>query len=144
MGLNARRRPLVTVGAQGIDEQFLRSKIGPFNNQISGGPQAAAIRIIIAPTLSGRKWRASLDGETLCVSASPMVASARILIAKGHDPSSIVELWHQHVAAWALRGQLGEVAATLLDGETAKCLAKNGVAVSFRRAAATTLAGGAP
>ena len=41
------------------------------------------VRIIVMPTLSGRKWRASLDGNTLCVSASPLVAAARLLIAKG-------------------------------------------------------------
>jgi hypothetical protein len=77
----------------------------------------APIRIIVASTLNGRKWRASVDGETLCVSASPLVRSARILIAKGYDPSSIVELWHQHATAWALRGMLGAVAAVVLDGE---------------------------
>jgi hypothetical protein len=80
-------------------------------------PQAAAFRVTIAPIASGRKWRATFNGETLCIAAAPMVASARILIAKGYDPSSVVELWHQHADAWALRGKLGAVAATILDGE---------------------------
>jgi hypothetical protein len=85
------------------------------------------IRITIGPPLNRRKWRASLDGETLCVSASPLVTSARILIAKGYDPSSIIELWHQHADAWALRGKLGAVAAVVLDGERkAQGPAKNG------------------
>jgi hypothetical protein len=75
------------------------------------------ICITVTPSLNRRKWRASLDGEALCISASPLVASARILIAKGYDPSSIIELWHQHADAWALRGKLGTVAAVVLDGE---------------------------
>jgi hypothetical protein len=89
------------------------------------------IRITIGPPLNRRKWRASLDGGTLCVSASPLVTSARILIARGYNPSCIVELWHQHAPSWAMRGKLGAVADTLLDGETATRPAKNAPPVRF-------------
>lgn len=81
-----------------------------------GLPLAAPIRIDIAPMARG-KWRATIGGEKVCVSAAPMVKAARVLIAEGHDPSSIIELWHQHGEAWALRGKLGAVATTILDGE---------------------------
>jgi hypothetical protein len=131
MSLNARRRPLVTVGAQGIDDQFLCSKIGPFNNQISAGPQAAAISIIVTPTLSGRKWLATFEGAVLCTSSSPLVMSARILLARAFDPARTVEMWHANATAWALRGRLGPVAATLIDGEKATPPAKNRVLARF-------------
>jgi hypothetical protein len=81
-------------------------------------PQAAAFRITIAPMARG-KWKVTYNDKTLCIAAAPMVKAARILIAEGHDPSSIVEMWHQHADAWALRGKLGAVALTVLDGERA-------------------------
>jgi hypothetical protein len=79
-------------------------------------PQAAAFRITIAPMARG-KWKVTYNDKTLCIAAAPLVKAARILIAEGCDPSSIVEMWHQHTDAWALRGKLGAVAATILDGE---------------------------
>ncbi len=99
--------------------------------------QLAPVRISITTTASGRKWRASLDGKTLCVSASPLIKSARILIAKGVDPNRTIEMWREHADAWSLRGQLGEVAASLVDGETATLPAKNRAPVDFLGMAAT-------
>jgi hypothetical protein len=88
----------------------------------------APIRIDVKPTTSGRKWRAALDGKALCVSTSPLIASARILIAKGFDPARIIEMWHADSSTWALRGQLGAIAAVVLDGEgKAQRRAKNGL-----------------
>jgi hypothetical protein len=68
----------------------------------------------------GGKWRASLGGQVLCKSPAPLVIAARILIGHGADPTCIIELWHQGAEAWALRGQLGPVAAVRLDGERAR------------------------
>lgn len=95
------------------------------------------VRIVVTPTASGRKWRAVLDGETLCISASPLITTARILIAEGFDPDCIIEMWHAGADAWSLRGGLGAVAATLIDGETASRCAKNGSPVRFSGTAAT-------
>jgi hypothetical protein len=135
MGLNARRRPLVTDGAAGVDQ--LRGKINLLNNQNSGGPQVGEpIRIDVAPTAHG-KWRAAFNGKTLCIVAAPMVKAARILIEQASDPNLILEMWHADSATWALRGQLGAIAATLLDGETATRPAKNGPPARFPRAAAS-------
>ena len=95
----------------------LGGKINLPNNQNNDGLQvAAAIRIEIAPTAHA-KWRATFNGETLCIVAAPMVKAARILIGRGHDPACIVELWHIDAAEWALRGKLGAVAEVILDGE---------------------------
>lgn len=94
-------------------------------------PQLAPLQILITSKASGRKWRASFGGETLCVSASPLITSARILIAKGLDQTRIIEMWHDHADTWSLRGQLGAVAATRIDGETALCPAKNRALARF-------------
>jgi hypothetical protein len=76
------------------------------------------------------------------MSASPFITSARLLIAKGIDPSRTIEMWHDHADTWSLRGQLGTVAATLIDGEKAR--AKNRLPVRFPGMVATTLARAAP
>jgi hypothetical protein len=89
----------------------------PERRRLQGQQLVAPLRIVIAPTASGRKWRASLDGRILCEAAAPLVAAARLLIREGVDPASIIEMWHQHSNAWALRGELGAVAAVVLDGE---------------------------
>lgn len=125
MGLNARRRRLVTVGAAGVDQ--LRGKINPLNNQNSSGLQVTApIRIDVSPMARG-KWRATLDGKVLCVVTAPLVVAARLLIARGVDPTRIIEMSHGDAEGWSLRGKLSKVAATVLDGETnAQRRAKNG------------------
>ena len=89
----------------------------PERRRLQGRQLVAPLRITIAPTASGRKWRASLDGRILCEAAAPLVAAARLLIREGVDPARIIEMWHQHSNAWALRGELGAVAAVVLDGE---------------------------
>jgi hypothetical protein len=99
--------------------------------------ELAPLRISITPTAKGRKWRASFGGETLCVSASPLITSARILIAKGLDQTRTIEMWHDHADTWSLRGQLGAVAATRIDGETALCPAKNRALAHFPGMVAT-------
>ena len=72
-----------------------------------------------------------LQRETLCIVAAPMVKAARILIARGHDPASMVELWHIDAAEWTLRGKLGAVAEVILDGERkAQRCARNSGSVS--------------
>jgi hypothetical protein len=129
---NGNPRPIaVGTGARKVDQ--LVSKVGSRNS-------LCAIRLQVTPTARGRKWRASLDGATLCVSASPLVASARILVAQGLDPKRVIEMSHAHADTWSLRGQLGAVAATLVDGETAKRAAKNRVPSDFSGIAGVTLA----
>lgn len=87
--------------------------------------QEGPVRIVVVSTGNGRKWRASLEGVTLCTSTSPLVAAARILIERGFDPTGIIELWHAAGDEWALRGRLGAVAATVCDGEKVDCPARN-------------------
>jgi hypothetical protein len=112
----------------------LDGPVAPTNNR-----SQKPLQVVVTPT--GRKWRAMFSGRMLCVSTSPFIASARILIVQGFDPNCIIEMWHGGAAEWALRGRLGAVAATLIDGETAARCAKNGSPVRF---SGTTLAGAAP
>jgi hypothetical protein len=81
----------------------------------------------VKPTSSGQKWRAYLDGKLLCASSAPLVTAARLLIARGFDPSHTIEIWHQRADAWSLRGRLGAVAGARLEGERkAQRRARNG------------------
>jgi hypothetical protein len=90
----------------------------------------------IAVTASGGKWRAVFGGKLVCVSSCPFVMAARALITRGFDPNCVIEMYHAGADAWALRGRLGAVAATLLDGEQKgpRC-ARNGAPVRFSRTA---------
>jgi hypothetical protein len=105
-------------GGGGFD--LAERQIGPVNTtereRLQDRPLASPIRIDVARMGHG-KWRATLNGRTLCTAAAPMVQAARILIVNGVDSSSVIEMWHQHADAWALRGKLSAVAATILDGE---------------------------
>jgi hypothetical protein len=138
MDLNAKRRPLVTDGVRRDDQH--RSKISSSNNPRRPTASIAPIRIVVAPTVNGGKWVATFDGETICTSSSPLVRTARTLLDKGFAPGTAIEMWREGADAWALRGRIGAVAATLIDGETAKRPAKNGAPIRFPGMAATTLA----
>ena len=99
---------------------------------------AAPLRIVIVPTASRKKWTARLNDRVLCVSAWPFVMSARLLLAEGYPADDFIEMWRPNTDEWALRGRLGAVAATVIDGETAPRCAKNGVPSRFPGKAATT------
>jgi hypothetical protein len=85
---------------------------------------------VIETTESGRKWIARLGDRVLCVSASPFVKSARLLLAEGLPAAIIIEMWRPNTDESALQGRLGAVAATVIDGETALRCAKNGAPAS--------------
>jgi hypothetical protein len=102
-------------------------------------PTAAPLRIVIEPTATRRKCIARLGDRELCRSAWPFVMSARLLVQEGYSSDTLVEVWRPNTDAWAMRGRLGAVAATVIDGETASRRAKNGVPVRFPRIAATSV-----
>ena len=84
------------------------------------------LRLVIEPTPSGRKWIARLDDRVLCVTVWPFVKSARLLLAEGYPADTVVEIWRPNTDEWAMRGRLGAVAATVIDGEMGSRCAKNG------------------
>ncbi len=112
--------------------------VGHTNFTTAVRQDAPPLRIVIEPTESRRKWSARLGDRVLCRSASPFVMSARMLLHEGYPPDALVEVWRRNVDAWAMRGRLVAVAATLIDGETASRRAKNGVPVRFPGMAVTT------
>ena len=83
---------------------------------------AAPLRIVIEATGSGRKWTARLGDRVVCESAWPFVMSARLLLAEGFPADTVVEMWRPNSDEWALKGRLGAVAGTVIDGETAPAL----------------------
>ena len=117
------------------EPSHIRSEAGrassPSPSNASTQHAAAPLRIVIVPTASRKKWTARLNDRVLCVSAWPFVMSARLLLAEGYPADTMVEMWRPNTAEWALRGRLGAVAATIIDGETASHCAKNGVPVRF-------------
>jgi hypothetical protein len=121
----------------------IRSEAGrassPSPSNASTQHAAAPLRIVIVPTASRKKWTARLNDRVLCVSAWPFVMSARLLLAEGYPADTMVEMWRPNTDEWALRGRLGAVAGTIIDGETALHCAKNGVPVRFP---GMTVAGG--
>ena len=88
--------------------------------------RASPLRLVIEPTASGRKWTARLRDRVLCVTVWPFVKSARVLLAEGHPADTVIEMWRPNTDEWALRGRLGAVAATVIDGEAGSRGAKNG------------------
>jgi hypothetical protein len=88
--------------------------------------RASPLRLVIEPTVSGRKWTARLGDRVLCTSVWPFVKSARVLLAEGHPADTVIEIWRPNTDEWAMRGRLGAVAATVIDGEAGSRGAKNG------------------
>jgi hypothetical protein len=50
---------------------------------------------------------------------------SRLLLAEGYAADTVIEMWRPNTDEFALRGRLGAVAATVMDGETASHRAKN-------------------
>ena len=71
-------------------------------------------------TASGRKWIAHLGDRVLCVTAWPFVKSARLLLAEGYPADTVIEMWRPNSDESALKGRLGAVAATVIDGDGAR------------------------
>jgi Adenylate and Guanylate cyclase catalytic domain len=70
--------------------------------------------------------------EALRIATTPR--SARLLSAEGHPADAVIEMWRPNTDAWALRGHLDSVAATIIDGETASRLRQgHGATVARRR-----------
>jgi len=58
---------------------------------------------------------------------------SRLLSAEGHPADAVIEMWRPNTDAWALRGHLDSVAATIIDGETASRLRQERLAGSRSR-----------
>jgi len=65
--------------------------------------------ITLLPAKSAGRYQAYLDEEhePLCVSRQPFLDSARKLLARGHDPRTMLVMQWAGSEDWALRGPLG-------------------------------------
>jgi hypothetical protein len=115
------RAPVVCLG-ETCDDSAPAHTVQPVTTLARASP----LRFVIEPTPGGRKWTARLGDRVLCVTASPFVKSARLLLDEGYSADAVIEMWWPNTDDWALQGRLGAVAATVMDGETASRCAKNG------------------
>jgi len=97
------------------------------------------LQIVVTP--SGRKWVARIGDRVICRSTWPFVMSARAVLAEGYPADAVIEMWHAGTDSWALRGQLGAVAAVRVDGEKAPYPARKGAPARISDTAAITVAG---
>ena len=100
------------------------------------------LRFVVERSASGKKWIARLDDRVLCRTAWPFVMSARLLLAEGYPVDAVAEMWRPDTDEWALRGRLGAVAATVIDGERSPRRAKNGSPVCDPMRGASACAAG--
>jgi hypothetical protein len=75
------------------------------------------LEIRVSPDSRAGRYKALLKGEQepLCVSRQPFLDSARKLLAKGHDPRTMLVMRWAGAKDWALRGSLGVAAKLTID-----------------------------
>jgi hypothetical protein len=69
------------------------------------------ITIVVLPVGRGR-FAASLEatGRLLVTSRTPFLDAARVLLAEGHDPASVLQTHRPDRAVWDLRATIGRAA----------------------------------
>jgi hypothetical protein len=87
------------------------------NDGKAGNHPKSEIVIIVTPhERPSRYWAyVETEREPLCVSRQPFVDSARKLIARGHDPSTVLVMRWTGTKDWALRSRLGVAAELTID-----------------------------
>jgi hypothetical protein len=69
-----------------------------------------SLQLILRPTDRHGQFEALLDGRRLCVSRHPILDAARILIAQGLPPDSILSAFHDGAELQCIRARLGTAA----------------------------------
>jgi hypothetical protein len=75
------------------------------------------IVITVTPDTRPRRYRSYVgaEQEPLCVSRQPFLDGARQLLARGHDPQTMLMMRWAGAKDWALRGPLGVAAKLTVD-----------------------------
>jgi hypothetical protein len=75
------------------------------------------ILITVTPDTRPERYRAYVEAEQkpLCVSRQPFLDGARKLLARGHDPQTMLIMRWAGAKDWALRGPLGVAAKLTVD-----------------------------
>jgi hypothetical protein len=77
----------------------------------------ATLELVVAPSAGGR-FAARLDGRELCASTKPFLDAARVLMAEGVDPATVLQMRHADSATVAMRSTVGTAAGlTVLEGD---------------------------
>jgi hypothetical protein len=76
----------------------------------------AILELVAAPAGAG-KFAARLGGRELCAS-KPFLDAARVLLAEGADPATVLQMRHEGGSTPALRSTVGTAAGlTVLEGD---------------------------
>jgi hypothetical protein len=75
------------------------------------------IVITVAPDTRPGRYRTYVEAERepLCVSRQPLLDGARKLLARGHDPRTMLVMRWDGAEEWALRARLGVAADLTVD-----------------------------
>jgi hypothetical protein len=89
-------------------------------------PRQSQIVITVTPDTRPGRYRVYLETEQkpLCVSRLPFLAGARKLIARGHDPRTMLVMRWAGSKDWALRGALGAAAKLTVDDHNGTVFAR--------------------
>jgi hypothetical protein len=68
--------------------------------------------------LRASKFIARLDGRELCLSTKPFLDAARVLLAEGVDPATVLQMCHEGSATVAMRATVGAAAGLTVKGFT--------------------------
>jgi hypothetical protein len=68
------------------------------------------ISIFVRTVDQAGKFEARLDGRLLCVSVTPFLDAARVLVARGHDPGETLAMFSPGQDRPRMTGRLGEAA----------------------------------
>jgi hypothetical protein len=98
-----------------------KMQIDKKQNPVNATNCPAQIVITVTPDKRPDRYRAYFgsEEETLCVSRQPFFDGARELIARGHDPLTILVMKWAGAKDWALRGRLGAAAKLTVDEHNA-------------------------
>jgi hypothetical protein len=72
------------------------------------------LHIMVRPVGRGR-YAAHLDDRELCRSETPFFSAARVLLAQGYDPSTVLAMSHEGSATVAIRSTIGRAAGLTVD-----------------------------
>ena len=92
----------------------------------STAPRHFPIVITVTPDTRPGRYRVYVETEQkpLCVSRLPFLAGARKLIARGHDPRTMLVMRWAGSKDWALRGALGAAAKLTVDDHNGTVFAR--------------------
>jgi hypothetical protein len=80
----------------------------------------AVPELVVDPAPSG-KFTARLGGRTLCTSTKPFLDAARVLLAEGIDPETVLHMRHLGSATVALRSTIGTTAGLTVRRWLPRC-----------------------